>query len=184
MFDLNKIVFTSEYKCHSNNILNIQANKEQTRLFSISLDNCIKVFKVDPESVQITQMNTIKLTDSNISHLSDSNNSQGFAANLFSVINSRFGADNDYRVFNLSTIVVLDASTENIFLLSKTGAHLVKLENMHEPPGNFDLVRKFEGSYDLENATTIEIWNASTCSILLIGSSSGSIRIFKLLHNL
>jgi hypothetical protein len=131
-----------------------------------------------------------------------------FSSNLFSVINNRLHQDLDLKFFSLSDMIAFD-TLDNCFFLRKNGStfieffHSKNISTMNEQnqelneqkmksneelnSNDDDLIidlecKHFDSIYNLANSTTIAIWNASTSCILVVGSSSGTIRIFKLLH--
>ena len=71
-----------------------------------------------------------------------------------------------------------------MFLLDKNGANLIELSDLIDR--NDQKLTKINqiSSYFNENSSLVEIWNASHSLILLLGSSNGKIRVFKLLNQL
>lgn len=161
VFDQEDEKICSELKAHDTSVLNIIPSRDGAKLFTISANNSIKVLEFDSLAVKIREVNSIDIKQ----------NSDAFQSDLAS------------KVLNNGTFMAFDNSDNFFFLKNKNGAYLHEIIKS-ETNGDGLYSESFDKAYELENATTIELWKASTSCILLIGSSSGTIRIFKLLHQL
>lgn len=85
--------------------------------------------------------------------------------------------DLDLKAFQLSNLFAFDNSETFIFLTNKSGAYLSEICGEQT-------VERCQSIYELTGASTVELWNASTSCILLVGSTSGTVRVFKLLDQL
>jgi hypothetical protein len=148
------------------------------------MDQRIKTWKLDSiDTLKLDQINSIAVQfETSLAVENASAASSTFTSSLLSVIRSQ--NDFDLRTFNSATVMAFDNSEKFFFLVGKHGICLHEILNSDEPDGEVECERLVESDYDLENATTVEIWNASTSCIVLVGSASGHIRIFKLLHQL
>jgi WD40 repeat protein len=153
-------------------------NKDETKLFTVSTDNQLKVWSLD---YQILEEPVATVISSTIATLYES----------FKIPNlylAPMDGQSDLSFFksdylNSTNFIEIDLSNNNfIFMLNKNGSTL--LETIQKSPSNSPLSQKLAQitNFELKNATTIQLWNASYSSILLVGNRDGTIRIFTLLN--
>jgi len=158
------------------------ANRDNTKFFTIASDQRIKIWKFNSLETQkldlinsiVVQFETSQSVDVTTAV------SSTFTSSFLSVIRNQ--NDNELKTFSSGTVMAFDNSEKFFFLVGKHGVYLHEILSSDEANGEVDCERLVDSDYALENATTVEIWNASTSCILLVGSATGCIRIFKLLQ--
>ena len=175
---------TQSHKGHESSVLNLVANRDHTKFFTIASDQRIKIWKFNSADTQkLDQINSIVVHfETCLTVDSATTSSSTFTSSLLSVIRNQ--CDSDLKTFSSGTVMAFDNSEKFFFLVGKHGVCLHEILSSDEADGEVECERLVESDYGLENATTVEIWNASTSCIVLVGSASGNIRIFKLLHQL
>lgn len=130
----------------------LTVSHDSIRAWTLSIDLKLNLLK------EIHLTNRIQIPFYNFDHFAANNNELS-----------------DLKVPTSSNLVSFDSSENYLFLLDKNqGACLENFQSNQIEKCNFN--------FSLENSTTLELWNASHLCILLIGSSNGTLRIFKLLH--
>ncbi len=184
IYDHTNSRFTYAARSHDSLILKLVSNKDATKLSSISSDNSVKIWQLsNSATVPTNQIEPLKLihlfqlNGSNFSAVSSptatNTNPFAFTASILAALRH---ADIELKAFNLSNMFAFDNSESFFFLINQTGAYLNEICG--------EQAERCQNIYELNGATTVELWNASTSCILLVGSSSGTVRVFKLLDQL
>jgi hypothetical protein len=93
----------------------------------------------------------------------------------------------DLKLSNATSLIKLDSTESFMYILDRSGVLLrdVSAGGGEATPPPTILGGKFRKLFNLEQqATTLEVWNASHLCILVVGGQNGVIRIYKLLHQL
>jgi hypothetical protein len=129
-----------QFNSHNKSILNVSTNKDFTKLFTLSVDNTIKIWSLIIESAS-PNLKLIKIIN-----LNDLNFRISFT-----------GKDGWSSVKNLITI----DSSDNFFIVNNNRVYFIETTVVS--------ISEFSLDYSklLIPAETLEIWNASHSSILL-----------------
>jgi WD40 repeat protein len=183
LYDLKNHEFSLyEKNIHSDNIVNLILNKNETVLISLSYQ-CLKLWNVinDENSgakIRLGIINEIKFSSHQLAVPFNSydqlisNNSFVDLANLV-----------DLKLGNATSLVKFDSTESFLYILDKNGVQLRDIHVSNESDSSLILGSKFRKLFSLDQqATTLEAWNASHMCILLVGGQNGTIRVYKLLH--
>ncbi len=150
---------------HSSNILNIKLNKQENLIYTIS-NECIKAWSI----IINNEMCRLKLLQEYTFE-----NQQIPLYSFDQLIDPSGQNSYDLKQINTSTFFKLDSTENYLYILDKTGA--VFMIDLNSTQMLYTCCK-----FSIEQASTIELWNASHLCILLVGSLNGTVRIFKLLH--
>lgn len=156
--------FCHTEKCHDEGVLNLKVNKAQTVLVSLSKDN-LKLWDLS-ECFYLKLCKEVRVRNSS-----------------FYTLDQLVSDSSDLKIPASNNLISFDSTENYLFLLEKNGANLTNLNEIET-----NLEKRSKNDYfnlnNLNNPTTLDIWNASHLCILIIGSMDGTLRIFKLLHQL
>ena len=179
VYDLKNHAFALNEKCnHASSILNLTTNKSENIILSLSID-CVKMWNLIDSNeeatnrVRFTLINEIKLNGNIPFFTYEQLIASSSLADLANLV--------DLRLTNATSVIRFDSTENYLYILDKNG---VDLRDVHVVAGGGDQVlgKNFSKRFDLEQATTLEIWNANHLCILIAGSQNGTLRIYKLLH--
>ena len=164
-------------KCHSSNILNITINKGQTKFYSLSDDNQIKVWLLNNTFLHATQEQNALIAY---------RIPQGLKIN-FGVENSFFTS---FMTFDLCDNLVFLANKNSVYLYKMLN-NLLKLNNVNKNDNNLATntinndndLKEIDVFTSVGSITAIELWHSTYSCFLLAGCTSGKIHIFKLQSN-
>ena len=169
VFDLNLNNIVNSRKCHNSSIFSITINKGQTKFYSLSSENKIKVW----------------LLNNTFLHSNDTQN----CLNEYKIPIEVKSVYNDSLI--LLSFIFLELSDNLVFLANKDTiylykmlSNLLKLDNkLSDSSSSLDNDLQEVELFSCSNVTTIELWVANYSCSLFAGCSDGKIHIFKLSNN-
>lgn len=160
-------------------MVNVAINKGQTKLYSLSNDNYIKIWLLNNTFLHSSNtqnpINTYKLPFD-----LQSTKNQILNSNPYSLMS-----------LDLRENLIFIANNEGI-LLYKLLNNLSKLNKINSTNDSTVLQNAINNDYNgleqielfsCENVTTIELWNSTYSCILLAGCSNGKIHLYRLLNH-